>query len=114
VEEKISMCGLSCHECGAYQAAMADDDAKRAETAREWSVQFGADILPDEINCTGCLSTEDPLFKHCTVCQVRTCGMGKDLQNCGYCDEYPCDNLGMIHEHVPDAKERLDAIRSQA
>lgn len=114
MEEKISMCGLACHECGAYLATVADDDVKRAETALEWSAQFGAEIKLEEINCAGCLSTEEPLFKHCIVCQIRACGMDKELLNCGCCDEYPCDKLGMIHEYAPDAKERLDKIRGRA
>ena len=111
MNEMISNCGILCHECGAYIATKADDDAKRKEVAELWSTEYGADVKPEDINCDGCLSDGERLFSHCTVCDIRKCCRERALVNCAYCDEYACDKLENIFRMVPDAKERLDIIR---
>lgn len=109
----ISFCGLLCNECGAFIATKNDDDEKRAEVAQLWSKQFNVDIKPEDINCSGCLSDTEPLFGHCRVCEVRKCGMEKDIENCAYCDEYACERLEKIFQMASETKKRLDQIKSK-
>ena len=45
----IAHCGLNCGQCDVYLATQADDDAKRAETARAWSKHFGWQLVPEDI-----------------------------------------------------------------
>jgi len=113
MDQIIAYCGLACHECGALLATQADDDEKRAEVAREWSEQFNVDVSPENINCDGCLSERGRLFSHCMTCQIRKCAREKDLDNCGYCDEYPCEKLGLVFQNAPNAKKTLDKIRAR-
>lgn len=113
MEEMISVCGLLCSECGAFIATKNDDDEKRMEVAQLWYKEFKVDIKPEEINCTGCLSDSEPLFKHCKVCEVRKCGKEKNIENCAYCDQYACEKLEKIFQMVPETKKRLDKIRSK-
>ena len=40
----IACCGLDCSKCEAYQATREDNDVKRAQVAKEWSVRYDADI----------------------------------------------------------------------
>ena len=109
----VSCCGLLCSECGAFVATKNDDDAKRAEVAELWSKGYEVDLKPEDINCSGCLSDTEPLFGHCKVCEVRKCAREKAIENCARCDEYACEQLKGIHKMAPDAKERLDGIRSE-
>ena len=111
--EMVSCCGLLCSECGAFVATKNDDDAKRAEVAELWSKGYGVDLKPEDINCSGCLSDTEPLFGHCQVCEVRKCAGEKAVENCAHCDEYACEKLDGIFKMAPDAKERLDGIRSR-
>jgi len=113
MDEMISFCGLLCNECGAFIATKNDDDEKREEVAQLWSKQFNVDIKLEEINCSGCLSNTEPLFKHCKVCEVRKCGREKDVENCAYCDEYACERLEKIFQMAPETKKQLDKIRSK-
>ena len=46
----IACCGLDCSQCGAYQATQANDDAKRAAVAGEWSERYNVEVSPDQIN----------------------------------------------------------------
>lgn len=113
MEEMIAFCGLACHECPTLLATKADDDEKRAAVARKWSELFKADIKPEMINCDGCLTVEGSLFGYCSMCETRKCGMERGVDNCGYCDEYPCDKLDFIFNAAPGAKKRLDDIHSK-
>ena len=112
MDEMISVCGLACHECGARIATLTNDDDKRAETAAEWSKQFGADIDPKNINCLGCLSTTEPIFSHCRECEIRLCGLSRGVANCAHCPDYVCDKIEAFFEMAPDNRTRLDAIRA--
>ena len=113
MNEMVSFCGLLCNECGAFIAKKNDDDEKRAEVAQLWSKQYNADIKPEDINCDGCISDGGCLFNHCKVCEIRECGKEKNIVNCAYCNEYACEKLEKFFQVVPDAKERLDEIRSR-
>ncbi len=113
MDEMIAYCGLGCHECDALIATKNDDDEKRADVAKVWSKMFKATIKPEHINCDGCLSEGGRLFGHCKVCEIRNCGMEKEVENCAHCNDYPCNKLDFIFENAPEAKKRLEEIRAR-
>ncbi len=112
MSEMISICGLKCHECGAFEATRNGDDEQRAAVAKEWSKMYETELNASDINCGGCTSVGAPLFQHCTVCEIRKCGMGRGVVNCAHCDEYTCGKLETFFEMVPDCRKQLDAIRA--
>jgi hypothetical protein len=85
----------------------------REETAKKWSEMFHQDIKPGDINCDGCVSQSSRLFNYCGICEIRKCGKEKNVKNCAYCDEYPCEKLSAFLKNVPEAKATLDAIRKK-
>lgn len=103
-------CGLNCGACPAFLATQADDSEKRAETARIWSEQYHTEIKPEDINCDGCQSKTGRLFSHPRVCQIRKCGIEKQVANCGHCPQYACDQLTVLFGMAPEAKAELDRI----
>ena len=109
--EMIAICGLRCHECGAFKATRDDDDAQRAEVAKMWSGMYDAKLTVSDINCEGCTS-DGVLFQHCTVCEVRKCGIAKGVVNCAHCEDYVCAKLEKFFEMVPDCRTQLDGIRA--
>lgn len=108
---KLAYCGLDCAECDAYIATQENSDSQRAKVAENWSKMFGGNITPEEINCNGCQS--DKLFSHCKVCEIRKCGMEKELKNCAYCDDYICEKLSKFYELESKGKRILDEIREK-
>jgi hypothetical protein len=52
----IAYCGMNCSKCEGYLATQADNDAKREEVAKKWTVQYNTEIKPEQINCNGCKS----------------------------------------------------------
>jgi len=107
----IGCCGIDCSECGAYIATQTNDDAKRAEVAKQWSEQYRADIKPEQVVCNGCASA-GPWFQYAEkICEIRKCCTGKSHPNCASCDEYTCEQLEGFLKQVPDARKNLDALR---
>ncbi|UCG95642.1 MAG: DUF3795 domain-containing protein [archaeon] len=102
-----AICGLDCASCPAFIAFQTDDNAMREETAKKWTEEFGHDtpLKPEDINCRGCLSQEEPLFMHCHECDVRKCGLEKGVESCKYCEEYGCDKIKKLEETLNLSKE---------
>lgn len=110
-EELVAFCGLLCNKCPAYIAKRTNNDELRKKTVETWSSEdFPLEII--DINCDGCRS-ERQLFKHCTMCEVRTCGLEKGVLNCAYCTEYSCEKLEGLWNLLQnnEAREFLDNIR---
>jgi HAD superfamily hydrolase (TIGR01509 family) len=111
----IAFCGLNCDECPAYIATQKDDDAERKRVAKMWAEEFNApELTYDKINCDGCLQTDGRLFQHCLVCNIRKCGMERELENCAFCDDFACDKLEEFFGFVPEAKVNLQELRRKA
>lgn len=107
----LSMCGLDCALCPAFIACKNDDQALREKTAGEWSQAFHADLKAADINCVGCLEINGVHIGHCGQCEIRKCGLGRKVQNCALCSDYPCETLGKFLANVPPAKANLEEVR---
>ena len=46
----------------------------------------------------------------CLECPVRLCAGKRQMQNCGFCDDYPCNDIMEIHEINPQAKQEIENI----
>jgi hypothetical protein len=112
MNKMISNSGLICTECPAYIANQTDDDELREKTAAQWSKMYNATILPEAVNCVGCLEDDGVLFHHCTVCEIRKCCREKNVINCAHCDEYKCKRITEFFGWVPEAEKVLDKVRA--
>jgi len=112
-ERMVAVCGLICTECPAFNARRNNDNELRKKTAAEWSKIYGADIKPEQIYCDGCTSSGGIYFSHCAECEMRICAIKKGLQNCSFCEDYPCASLAGFFNMVKEAKEVLDSIRKE-
>jgi hypothetical protein len=106
----IAYCGLVCSECPTFIATKHDDDVAREKTAAYYAEKFGFNLLPEEINCDGCLSEGGKLIGYCRSCEIRTCARAKSMANCAVCEEQPCEKLTKFHEFSPVAKKSFDAL----
>jgi len=118
----LGYCGVECSKCHAYIATINNDDELRRQYAADQSEFFGMEILPESINCCGCL--EDGVhLGYCSVCEIRRCCREKGLASCAECAEYVCVDLervytvmsevfGKVQNGVAEAKINLDRIRN--
>jgi len=111
MERLIAYCGLVCSECQAYIATQKDDDAERAKVAETWSKEYGSDIKPENINCDGCRSEGNRHLAYCNICEIRLCGVDREVINCAYCMDYPCEKLENFFKMAPQAKTTLESIK---
>jgi hypothetical protein len=110
MKEFYGMCGIRCSDCDAYIATQNDDDELRKKLARESSERAGREISPEEINCDGCIH-EGRHIGYCAECDIRICGMKKEVLNCAYCEDYACEMLSKFFDMVPEAKVNLENLR---
>lgn len=120
----IAYCGLTCDDCPAYRATQAEDDDMLDRVLVQWREAFDAPHLTvTDIVCDGCLPTDGRLCGYCRHCRIRTCAMGRNIPNCGHCDEYACDDLehllaicdqqeGLFH-YARGARRTLQAVRAE-
>ena len=110
----IAICGLDCSVCPAYVVHQTGDAALREKTAEEWKKQYGAEITPEMVDCAGCTVLEGPHIGYCFECEIRKCGLEKNVANCALCDLYPCGVVSAFIDKVPPAKANLEKIRAEA
>lgn len=107
MKNRITYCGVDCGTCPAYEATMKDDWFARRELAAQWTTP-NYPVMAEEINCFGCQSEGEQIFIFCRECEMRLCGMKREVQTCAECRDYPCQ----IIERAPvEVKERLEKLR---
>jgi hypothetical protein len=119
MDEMLSYCGLVCNTCPIYLATREmnteDQTRKRAVIARLCREQYGMMYeIADITDCDGCRTQGGRLFSGCKDCVIRSCALRKTIENCAYCIEYTCEKLETFFMKDPDAKTRLDEVRSRA
>jgi hypothetical protein len=107
----IAMCGLACDDCPAFVATLKNDNMEKERVAKMWSSKEFP-LKAEDISCEGCATVRGKLMKFCDTCQVRQCGMERNVSNCAYCGEYPCDKLNNLWKMLgaEQAKKNLDMI----
>ena len=116
MDEVISYCGLSCRTCPIYLASKETNEINKKEMIngiiRECKEHYGIEYNFEDINeCDGCKSLSGRIFSGCLKCTVRACAIQKGVENCVYCEDYPCDNLNELFEAAPEAKKSLDLLQ---
>ena len=107
----ISCCGLNCSKCECYIATQEDDDEKRSEVAKKWSIRYQSDIRPEQINCDGCRAAGRKFDFTEKICPIRKCCYLKGVENCAVCDEYICDALADFIQMAPKTGVALEKLR---
>ena len=87
MDKMLGRCGYRCDLC----AARSDDPALRQKLVNGWRKYLGHQMYTVEnVRCDGCTSDGRLADKNCPV---RPCAIAKGVENCAYCDEFPCDRL---------------------
>ena len=118
MKEMFAYCGLPCHTCPILLATHEPDPSlkheMRVKIARQIEQRYGTEIHADQVtDCDGCLTAGGRLFGGCRECQIRPCAREKGIENCAFCEPYPCEKLRVVFAKEPEAKKYLDAIRTK-
>jgi hypothetical protein len=115
--EMVAYCGLICQTCPIYLATRQENteeqEKMRVEIVRLSRECYGMNYeLVDITDCDGCGTDSGRLFSGCKNCFIRKCARQQGLENCAFCTEYVCEQLGAHFKTDLTAKKRLDEIRS--
>ena len=118
MDTRITYCGLVCDTCPIHLATLETDISKKAEMrnsiAEQLSKIYGTTPKPEIItDCDGCKTNNGRLFTGCIDCKIRKCAIQKNIINCAYCTDYPCDTLNKHFIFDPASQERLKKIRNK-
>ena len=87
-------CGLDCFNCHFY---LANETQEARTIVEKMSKEYNVPV--DIMLCNGCRSHNGriPLQKHIFGeshrCAAYECSQNKEVDFCGDCDQFPCDNL---------------------
>ena len=117
MEEILAYCGLACHSCPIFLATREKDkdkrDKMRVDIARKIKEHYDQECKPEDVtDCDGCKAKSGILFSGSKNCHIRKCARQKGLENCAHCNEYSCEELEKLFTTDPDARKRLDEIKS--
>jgi hypothetical protein len=113
MQELVGYCGVVCSECPAYLATQSDDQAARQKVADMWKAQFHTEVKAEDVNCDGCLATGKRQVGYCAICEIRKCGSAKNIFNCAFCTDYPCEKLVKWQTQAPKTKAKLETFRKK-
>ena len=113
MDKMIAYCGLDCTKCPAFQAATRLCMEEREKVAEQWAKEFNFQGTASDIDCVGCTLRQGKQIGHCSVCEIRLCGLKRGLTTCASCPEFACDKLEGFFKNVPDARANLEALRGR-
>ena len=90
MQKLISHCGYRCDLCLAHKATKEDQICFKDALLKYYNYLLSL----DNCYCDGCLTEncEKPILID-SRCKVRSCVLERNLENCAFCADYPCDNL---------------------
>ena len=119
MNEIVAYCGLVCQGCPIYWATRETDESKKVKMKADIvrickeHYGYGEDFTPEYVtDCDGCRTEGGRLFSGCEKCEIRKCARQRELEYCAYCNEYACEKLQQFFVNDPNAKTRLDVIKS--
>lgn len=91
-----SVCGLFCGSCGVYYATQEQNVSKLQEIAKNLGQELSA------TSCYGCRSNTKT--SACKDCFIIKCAKKMNVDFCGECKQYPCQELILFQAKMPHRK----------
>jgi hypothetical protein len=104
----IARCGFKCNLCLIYRDNLKKDERNRQRFRDALEKYYGDKLTLEECYCDGCMTpdSENPV-RITADCKVRPCVIANGLENCAYCDRYPCENLARKFVDYRKVKDRF-------
>ena len=112
MNEAISLCGFNCGICPAYQPNLTSDE-DRMKVDEGWkNFHKTRGWVYKEPFCNGCFNDphKSPLWSSCSI---RKCVFGNNIENCGFCLDYPCPRISNMIRITNVIAERTKKIGNE-
>lgn len=97
----LACCGFDCGNCPFFIYT----ETRDAELGKKLIEKFSTPqktFTTDDLICFGCHADTASAHKFCAECAIRLCSIGRGLQSCGQCKDFPCPTLTRsIHSDTP-------------
>ncbi len=106
----ISLCGDDCSSCPRYLATKSGR-IDELEKVKDLWVRLGMrqpDFPVQDMACHGCR----PETK-CSYGELASCVRAKRIENCGFCDDYPCAIITNVFERTAKLQSLASRVCSQ-
>ena len=110
--EILAYCGVHCTECPIFIATKQQKEIEPSQKKKKSNIATSLFSVEDA-KCYGCVSNKSDVGDLCAQCEIRICARHKKVENCGYCQEYPCE---LTEQYIPENlknRKRLDEIAQQ-
>jgi len=119
--EDLSYCGVDCKQCDIFKATVHGDEETRSRAHKVWTKtaqeHWGMQTLdPAILNCHGCRTEGEDIFRGCRYCPMRRCAKQRNLTSCGFCPERTdCERLKDLfadetQQSLQEARKNLQII----
>ena len=104
----IARCGFKCNLCLIYRDNLKKDERNKQRFRDSLERIYGEQLTLEECYCDGCMTPESENPIRITAdCTIQPCVIEKGLENCAYCDQYPCKDLEAKFVDYQKVKERF-------
>lgn len=107
---KLTYCGNDCNLCPRFMGTKDNNTDELKRAAEMWlKVGWRERVLsPDEMKCYGCSSAEWCRY------EIEECCEEKNIDNCGYCNNYPCNKINEVFKESKEYEERSKTVLSNS
>lgn len=109
----IAYCGIDCSKCFSFLATQSGSREELEKVAKRFTELFHTEVKPEYVVCDGCKEDKRHSYFCSNMCKMRKCCTERGYETCIECAEYPCKELLVEFEHVPDARINLEKLRKQ-
>ncbi len=112
MNEAISLCGFNCGICPAYKPNLkSDEDRMKVDEGWKKFHKTRGWVYKDPF-CNGCFNEPQnaPLW---SSCPIRKCVFGNNIENCGYCPDYPCSRISNMIRVTSSIAKRTKKIGNE-
>ncbi len=90
----IARCGFKCNLCLIYRENLKKDPQNRQRFREGVARYYGDKLTLEQCYCDGCMADdrENPVLITAD-CKIRPCVIARGIENCAYCDVYPCAEI---------------------
>ena len=106
---QLAFCGDDCNFCPRYIATQSGSEEQLKEVAILWKKAGWQEAIvsPEEMVCYGCSSVSRCVYG------IKECALEKDVENCGRCQDYPCEKVIKVFERTEVYARKCQEICSQ-
>jgi hypothetical protein len=93
----IAKCGCDCFNCPTFKENIRTIENRR-KCSSGWENFLKIKLSPEKLRaCDGCSIADSERKTYYLNCKIRKCAMVNEIENCAYCNGFPCDELLKAH-----------------